>query len=293
MAIPKEQLETWSNPGSQTKFKDAHESIRKALEAYDWPKGVYYGVYLQGSYKNSTTTRNNSDVDLVVQLNSTFRKDLSRLSQAAKDRYDKDHNDATYHWEDFRTDVFSALEQKDSLKAVQGNKCIKVETPYLNADVVVCMQYRLYNSYNTQYGEDYIEGMIFNSKDGWITNYPKQHDANGTLKSDNTNGNYYSTVRIFKNMKSKLVKDGIINNKDAPSYFIECLLYNVPNTNFVSNCEKTVYNVLKYLYDQDIGEYNCQNGIRPLFGDEPDQWNIANAKKFINGTIKLWNNWGK
>ena len=37
MTIPENQLEIWAKPGSQAKFKDAHESIRKALEAYDWP----------------------------------------------------------------------------------------------------------------------------------------------------------------------------------------------------------------------------------------------------------------
>ncbi|WP_319508128.1 nucleotidyltransferase [uncultured Methanolobus sp.] len=292
MAIPESQLEIWANPGSQDKYKDAHESIRKALDAYGWPNGKpTYDIYLQGSYKNSTTTRSNSDVDVVVQLNSSFKQDLSRLSQHEKDAYNRDHSDATYRWDDFRGDVFNALNTKDSLTVNQGNKCIKVKTPYLDADVVVCMQYRFYEKYLNSTLNNYIEGMAFKSNGGWIVNYPKQHDKNGTLKSKNTNGNYYPAVRIFKNIKSKLIDKNIINKEQVPSYFIECLLYNVPYSNFEARYGNTIRNVLSYLNQQDITNFKCQNGITSLFGDSPDQWSAKNARNFINKTIELWNNW--
>jgi len=293
MAIPKEQLETWSNPGSQTKFKDAHESIRDALKTYDWPSGVDYGVYLQGSYKNSTTTRSNSDVDIVVQLNSAWKRDLSNLSKSEQEAYLKEHGVASYSWEDFRKDVISALKEKNSLTAKPGKKCIKVETPYLDADVVVCMQYRLYEKYQNSENQQFIEGMTFRAGEEWIINYPKEHDKNGTTKAKNTSGNYYPTVRIFKNIKSKLINDEVITSKNAPSYFIECLLYNVPNDKFVSNRATTTHDVLEYLGNNDISEFMCQNEIIDLFGDNPDQWNLKNAKKFIDKSIMLWNNWGK
>lgn len=292
MAIPENQLEIWANPGSQDKYKDAHESIRKALDVYSWPNGKpTYDIYLQGSYKNSTTTRSNSDVDVVVQLNSSFKQDLSRLSQPEKDAYNRDHSDATYRWDHFRVDVLTALRNKDSLTVNQGNKCIKVKTPYLDADVVVCTQYRFYEKYLNSTLNSYIEGMTFNSNGGWIVNYPKQHDKNGTLKSKNTNGNYYPTVRTFKNIKSQLIDKNIIKKEEVPSYFIECLLYNVPASNFESSYGNTIRNVLLYLNKQDITNFKCQNGITSLFGDSPDQWTVNNARKFINGTIELWNNW--
>ena len=291
MTIPENQLEIWANPGSQTKFKDAHESISKALKVYSWPDGVNYKVYLQGSYKNSTTIRSNSDVDVVVQLDSTFRSDLSRLTQPEKDAHNRDHPNATYKWENFSFDVFNALNRQNGLKSIQGNKCIKVETPYLAADVVVCMQYRLYKKYPNIQNQDYIEGMTFRSSDGWIVNYPKQHDDNGTIKSKYTNGNYYPTVRIFKNIKSRLVENDNIKKEDVPSYSIECLLYNVPHSKFESNCQNTVYNILSYLNNQNISAFKCQNGITSLFGNSTDMWNESNAKIFINEVTKFWNNW--
>jgi predicted nucleotidyltransferase len=289
MTIPENQLEIWAKPGSQAKYKDAHESIRKALEEYDWPnKKPNYEIYLQGSYKNSTTTRSNSDVDVVVQLNSSFSYDLTNLKKHEKDALESNYKNATYHWVDFRSDVFNALKKKNSLIINQGSKCINVNTPYLEADVVVCMQYRFYKKYLNPQDQKYIEGMIFKSNDRWIVNYPKQHDENGTLKSKNTNGNYYPAVRIFKNIKSQLIDKNIINKEEVPSYFIECLLYNVPDSNFDSIHEKTIYNILSYLNQQEIKNFKCQNGITSLFGDSSDQWSITNAEKFIRETIDFW-----
>ena len=294
MTIPENQLEIWAKPGSQAKYKDAHESIRKALEAYDWPnEKPNYEIYLQGSYKNSTTTRSNSDVDVVVQLNSSFSHDFANLKKHEKDALDSYYKNATYHWVDFRSDVFNALNMKNSLTINQGNKCINVKTPYLDADVVVCMQHRLYEKYLNFQDQKYIEGIIFNSHDRWIVNYPKQHYENGTLKSKNTNGNYYPAVRIFKNIKSQLIDKNIISKDEVPSYFIECLLYNVPYSNFDSNHGITIYNILSYLNQQEIKNFKCQNGIISLFGDSSDQWSITNAKKFVSGAISLWDKWEK
>ena len=84
MPIPESQLETWSHQGAVTTAKQTHESIRKALDPYIWPTGVKYEVYLQGSYKNTTNIRGDSDVDVVAQLNSTFQRDLSELPDYQK-----------------------------------------------------------------------------------------------------------------------------------------------------------------------------------------------------------------
>lgn len=308
MVIPENQLQIWANPGSQAKFKDAHESIRKALEIYSWPNGKPdYEIYLQGSYKNSTTVRINSDVDIVVQLNSFYSQDLDNLSYNDKRLLLKFLPKSSYQWEQFRYDVIMALKNISSFTVSEGNKCINVKTPYLDADVVVCMQHRLYTSHSEArdhyhyrmrdykkgpYKYYYIEGIKFKSTDGrWIINYPKYHDKNGTSKSQQTNGKFNSTIRIFKNIKSHLVDKKIIKIDEVPSYFIECLLYNVPNSEFESSHQKTVHNILSYLSSRDIKVFTCQNCQINLFGNSPDQWSIANAKNFINKAINLWNNW--
>jgi hypothetical protein len=294
LAIPENQLEVWANPASQAKFIDAHESIRNVLEKYNWPSGKpTYDVYLQGSYKNSTTTRKNSDVDLVVQLNSSFKQDLSKLSEYEKTLFLNDHHDADYLWENFRYDILNALRQNYSEVEI-GKNSIKVETPYVGADVVVCVQYRLYHSYRSSQSTYYVEGMTFKSLDNrWIVNYPRLHAESGEKKSGKTNGWYKKTVRMFKNTKLYLVDHGIISKDLASSYFVECLLCNVPDSNFGTNYQNTFYNVLNYLISAEIGAFKCQNGITDLFGNSPEQWSTRDAKDFINKTVNLWNNWGK
>ena len=303
MAIPEYQLEIWAKPDSQSKYKDSHESIRKALDAYEWPNGVpTYEVYLQGSYKNSTTIRSNSDVDIVVQLNSDYSQDLDNLSDEAKKLLLKTQPNLTYQWEHFRHDVITALGSNSNFAVSKGNKCINVKTPYLDADVVVCMQHRLYvsriNAYKHRpYKKNkrkyyYLEGIKFKSDGGrWIINYPKYHDENGTNKSRITDGKYNSTVRIFKNIKLDLVDKNVIDEDKVPSYFIQCLLYNVPNSKFESSHQNTVDNVFLYLNRQDISGFKCQNHLTNLFGNSPDQWSLTNAKQFINAANNFWRDW--
>jgi tRNA nucleotidyltransferase (CCA-adding enzyme) len=77
MPIPESQLEIWSHQGAVTASKTTHESIRIALSANTSPirQRVAAGgveIYLQGSYKNDTNIRGDSDVDVVVELTATY-----------------------------------------------------------------------------------------------------------------------------------------------------------------------------------------------------------------------------
>ena len=138
MAILESQLERWARHIEAQNAQRAHHSIRTALEGYsEWPDGVKYEVYLQGSYRNDTNIRGDSDVDLVVQLNSTFY--YSNLTDEQKRRFR--FTTARYRWEDFRNDVLRALREHYGPGRIQeGKKSLKVRTSYLPADVVVCLQ---------------------------------------------------------------------------------------------------------------------------------------------------------
>jgi tRNA nucleotidyltransferase (CCA-adding enzyme) len=156
MPIPESQLETWSRQGAVTTAKQTHESVRNALEAYDWPSDVQYEVYLQGSYKNDTNIRGDSDVDVVVQLNSTF---FHNLSEDQKRQFG--FRDASYGWQEFRRDVLNGLRNYYGSERVrEGRKSLKVQTPYLPADVVVCLQYRKYPD-RPRSEDNFVEGMTF------------------------------------------------------------------------------------------------------------------------------------
>ena len=93
MGIPESQLETWSRQGATTTAVSTHESIRKALSA-DTSLITYqdYDSYLQGSYRNSTNIRGDSDVDVVVQLNSVFNSNVSALTADEISAYNRTYS---------------------------------------------------------------------------------------------------------------------------------------------------------------------------------------------------------
>ena len=85
----------------------------------------------------------------------------------------------------------------------QGNKSIKLKAdpPRLAADIVVCMEYRRYTSYNS-----YAPGISFYALQDkrWVVNYPKLHYNNGAQKSTRTWDRYKRTVRMFKTARNCL-----------------------------------------------------------------------------------------
>src|SRR5713226_4354029 len=88
MAIPESQLATWSHQGAITTAAATHASIRSALGAPSSPiQSMDYEAFLQGSYKNDTNIRGDSDVDLVAQLNSSFQRDLSALTDPERELF--------------------------------------------------------------------------------------------------------------------------------------------------------------------------------------------------------------
>jgi predicted nucleotidyltransferase len=299
MGIPESQLETWAHQGAVTTAKATHESIRNALTANNSPlRDKDFEVYLQGSYKNDTNIRGDSDVDIIVQLNSTFRRDLTALSNYEKTLYEQAHSDATYLWENFRADVLQVLRSYYGASSIsEGNKSLKVTggSGRLPADVVVCLQYRKYVQFQSLDNQKYVEGIAFYAlgENRWIINFPKPHYINGVNKNSQskTNGWYKPTVRVFKNARTYLLENGVIAEALAPSYFLECLIYNVPDDKFETSYQNTFCNVVNWLVEADFNDLVCQNEQLLLFGQTPEQWSIQNAKRLTQKLVETWNNW--
>lgn len=282
MAIPESQLETWSHRGAFVIAKATADSIKNALNTYDsWPDSIEYEVYLQGSYRNNTNIRGDMDVDVVAQLNTTFRSNLTEEEKRLLGI-----SEAYYKWQDFRTDALDALCKYYGASSIEeGRKSLKVskDNRRLPADVVVCIQYRKYSADLSKF----IKGMTFwvPSESRWVINYPKYHYENGVTKHQNTNNWYKPSVRMFKNIRSHISEDL------APSYFLECLLYNVPNGNFGSSYQDTFCNIINWLDKNNLEDFICQNEQLKLFGPTPEQWSVYRTKEFIKELISLWNNW--
>lgn len=300
MGIPASQIEVWAKQGSVTKALESHHKLRKVLNHNEnsiiRTKNIKYSIFLQGSYINNTNIRGNSDVDLVVMLESTFYSNKESLSYYDQERHRKTYSTANYQFKDFKKDVYyTLLNHYDKQKVILGNKSIKVlMSDGYWADVVPVALYKKYitNKLGLDFSTDYTEGVYFISSSGEkIINFPKQHKENGSKKNSDTNGMSKNMVRSFKNARTRLVKEGIISKNLAPSYFIENLIYNVPNHLFTSSYEFTFYNIIEFLSTNDLEMFICQYEQDYLFGMDPWKWNTLDAEKFIRLMKALWKTW--
>ena len=73
----------------------------------------------------------------------------------------------------------------------------------------------------------------------WVVSYPQQHHERGLIKEEATSRRFKRTIRMFKAARNHLVDQGELTKDDAPSYFIECLLYNVPDGLFAPKLAPT------------------------------------------------------
>ncbi|MFB9860604.1 nucleotidyltransferase [Salinicoccus siamensis] len=300
MVIPISTLESWSNQGATQTPKSLREKIEKKLTESDSriTRKNQLDIYLQGSYRNNTNIYGNSDVDVVVQHNATFFSDISDLDAYETTIYKRTFSNATYTWQDFKNELIETLENAfGSYNVEVGNKSIKIDNGSYEADVVPCFEYRKYTSFGeNEEDREYIPGIKFytTNENRDVVNYPKEHYSKGAAKNQRVNKKYKPVVRIFKNIKRKLIEKDMINKEQAPSYFIENLLYNVPDKCFDNiNVSTRVYDVTKWLQDNNgsFSQFICQNEQIKLFGESQEQWNEEDAYTFLTQTINLWNEW--
>lgn len=298
MSIPLDQLETWAKQGAKKTSSETYATIKSALED---PNASYpdrkFKVFLQGSYGNDTNIWAESDVDVVIRYDGAFYDDIELRpadEQAAfQAAYPIKHK---YVYKDFKQDVTNVLHSKFGDSVKPGTKAIMIEASgnRRKADVIVAFQFHRYFKFKSIYDESHETGMCFFLKDGTrIANYPELHSANLTTKHQNTFDKFKPVIRIFKNMRSKMIDDGIIATGSAPSYYIEGLLYNVPDPEFAGNYQEIVHNILTWLYNTpDRTEFECANRQYYLLRNGYHTcWPCADGENFINGAIKLWNEW--
>lgn len=297
MAIPESQLETWSHQGSIQQSSETYGAIKKALEANTAPyNGKNYKVFLQGSYGNDTNIYAESDVDVVIQLDDVFFSDVTSLSSEDKEAYDQAFVPAAYSYIDYKRDILKALTDRFGADVTAGAKALTVAANgnRRKADVIAAMQYRRYTKFKSAYNASYDEGICFFSKDNEIiANYPRQHSNNLTTKHQATGRWLKPMVRVLKNLRSKLVADGLLKDGAAPSYYLEGLLYNVPVSKFGSSYGDCFVNAINWIQQEaDKSKLVCANEQYYLLWEgSSTSWEKTDADAFLAAAIKLWNEW--
>ena len=294
MAISEQQLETWSHQGSITQSASTYQTVKSVLHDPNAPYNQkLYDSFLQGSYGNATNIFADSDVDIAMMLTSIYYSDLSRLNETDKQHYDADRIAGSYSFNEFKTDVLFWLKKHFGDDVNVGKKAIFISGNgnRRDADVLVCVQHRTYNSYGPGNHSDYWDGITFWTSGGdKIVNYPKRHLANCTAKHQQTDSRFKKNVRVLKNMRNAMINNNFLNDGVAPSYYLEGMLWNVPGQNFVGSYQQTFENYLAWLTECNSSDLTCANGIHYLLRDgHPVCWNDADYNTFRTAAVQFWN----
>ncbi|MBM7846745.1 nucleotidyltransferase [Herpetosiphon giganteus] len=228
-----------------------HNNIRDTL-------GSGYETFLQGSYKNDTGIVDINDVDIVALRKQT----TSTHFTGTVARY-------PITWDEIFQEIQSKLEGSYHYrgKTERSDKCITVNTNF-KADVVPAI-------FISSDGLDPISIYSFRGLSE-RKNFPRVHYYNNIQKHARTSKVYKSLVRMFK----RWTKNWFPHKKIAPSFYIECLIYNVPDENFVSDRAVSLSLIGNYI----INNYTRNSIIMSVANDKDiltnQEWNPDNFEVF-------------
>jgi len=287
MNVSEDQLTRWAKPPSETEEGKCQNAVRQITDAVRAKFGNDVSIFLQGSYKNRTNVRLDSDVDVVVRHDAYYFPDVSGMSESDKQKFWRGFVSSQYTFIQFKNDIQSILVNKFGAATVERkNKCIKVKgnAQRVNADVVPCFVHKRFKAPAMIEAEG-IE--LITDAGIHIRSYPVQHYDNGVTKNDNTNRMYKSVVRILKNVRNELVDENIITLEMMPSFFLECLVWNVlPNTHFQKNTYTAATRAVVATIWNDMGDSSKANNyaevsdLQWLFRGSPNR-TYEQARNFM------------
>jgi len=292
MAISRDQIERWGNAPSENEESKCQKTVEQIKEIIRGRFGNGVFIYLQGSYKNRTNVRAESDVDIVVENPNYYFPNTYSLNEDEKRKFEAAFSPATYPFENFKSDIHLLLQNKFGTSYVQrNNKCIKVgkDTSRVNADVVPCYTYKRFSSATAVEAE----GIAFaDDSNGVIDSFPKQHYENGASKNLGTDGKFKKVVRALKNARNDLIDVNQIQESLMRSFFLECLVWNVPNADFNSgDLYDTTRQIIARIWE-DLGNieraknYAEISDLKWLLRGSDAETKKQNAKDFLQ---KAWN----
>ncbi len=272
----------WSKPSSDTEQQKCDHAEKKAIKAAisESPElaNRTIDIFPQGSYRNNTNVRLDSDVDICVVCRDVFFYDLPFDGSITKEN--ATIQDASYGYSTFKNEVETALVRKFGRNMVKrGKKAFDVhENSYrVDADVVACFEHR-------RYYRDYYGQIVFHcgtelhpDNGGRIINWPEQHYENGVTKNKATSGRFKFITRVIKRLRNEMDENGIAAAKPIPSYLIECLVWNTPKELF-GHLEYTddVRSMLAHTFNETLTKEQCK------------EWGEVNELKYLFWIGQPW-----
>lgn len=261
--------------------------IRQAIHDHPPFANCALSVYAKGSYANNTNVRADSDVDIAVECTE------AEYWEEAAAGVHTPHTSYSGIWtpERLRAELVATLEESFPGQVdTSGSTAIKVNSgsARLDADVVPCFSYRYYFAS----GGSREGAKLFTKAGKAIVNYPEQQLSNGRSKNLRTGYAFKKAVRVLKRVENAMVEAEAF--REMPSYFIECLAYNCPDSLFAQpSWTALVRDMLIHIWNGLQGEEPSEenqrwfevNGCLYLFHSSQG-WSRADGREFAQAA---WN----
>lgn len=249
-----------------------------------------FTVLLQGSYGNGTGVRQESDVDISLICEDVWVGKYNKFLP-------KDYNfcNSSFSILDLKSRLTNFINSYYPTKAKEANKCIDFQgngTSRKNVDIVLALRYRDYSNDLDCNPNNFVKGICIKTLDGKeIINYPEQTKDNSILKNKQTNYFYKKIVRIIKNIKLDMEKNGVIPSKVISSFGLESMLFNVQNNVIIGpydNMKSRINSIINYLYSEkeNIIQFMEPNKILKIFDNpknkiEDYQYFIVSLRRYV------------
>ncbi len=249
-------------------------------------------IYLQGCYACKTNTRFQSKLEMIVEITKTREYDyatMTRSDMKMRDNFfiDFDHYFDVKHFKDLLADEISRI-----LRIEVSTSTTTILVPAFgdlqhSIDIFPCFKYK----YFRPEGGSIRSKLVYDQNlDEHFLMFTNLHAVNGNLKDTMTQGNFKRMVRLMKNLVAISAReDNIIHF--VRGYYVECLLYNVPNEMYFTTDGKLssiFLKIVNWLNFANLDEFVCQNQIWSLWGNADGFWNQNSARQFINDVIEFY-----
>lgn len=286
-------LSRWIKPSSDSE-KDRQDRAQRMVAGAIGSDPVLsqtdLRIYAKGSYRNNTNVRLDSDVDIVVEFQGCVYYDFHTGVTPANPRpmpYSGDWTPTSW-----RAQVATALANAFGSTDVDTTGKVAIAIAEKsgsrpNTDVVPSFPYRLYTDTAMSTAATLHGSCVWTTENTKIVNWPQQQYDNGVTKNTETGGRYKSFARALKNAENLLAADGVI--EALPSYFMECLVYNVDNailssgSNLDEGFRATLAEIYRRLSNESTDRMLEPNGIKYLF-HASQKWTVAQGLGLVLAT---------
>lgn len=247
--------------------------VKEAVREHGGFEDASVRVYAKGSYANSTNVRADSDVDIAVQCQDVMYWEEEKAGAYTGGTPYEGPWTPTKLRSELRTALIAKFGSVDDSGSTAFT--VKSSSARVDADVVPCFDYRYYFS-----GGGHRDGSRIFPKSGLpFENFPDQQLSNGNAKNTRTRTDYKKAVRVMKRVENAMVDEGV--HREVPSFFIECLVYNCPDSIFLrSTWTDCISAILVHVWDE------LQGDTEP--DDDDDRWLEVSQCKYLFHALQKW-----